>query len=138
MSNKPWEEKVTDATTDNEEMTRNSKDASIISTPILTILLSLFFLIIIGILFLYFILQMVEAMKKQPLRVSIVLPKRSKKPKMRQIVKLMNRQQKQKQVQVKRQVPLQTVMARQLQFKEVKGLQQLLRVRVFLLINSMS
>ncbi|WP_019315166.1 SAG1386/EF1546 family surface-associated protein [Streptococcus mutans] len=51
MSNKPWEEKVTDATTDNEEMTRNSKDASIISTPILTILLSLFFLIIIGILF---------------------------------------------------------------------------------------
>ena len=130
MSNKPWEEKVTDATTDNEEMTRNSKDASIISTPILTILLSLFFL--------YFILQMVEAMKKQPLRVSIVLPKRSKKPKMRQIVKLMNRQQKQKQVQVKRQVPLQTVMARQLQFKEVKGLQQLLRVQVFLLINSMS
>ncbi|MGT2925198.1 SAG1386/EF1546 family surface-associated protein [Streptococcus caviae] len=51
MSNKPWEEKVTETDTENKELTRNSKDDRAVSTPVLTILLSLFFLIIIGILF---------------------------------------------------------------------------------------
>ncbi|MGT2749623.1 SAG1386/EF1546 family surface-associated protein [Streptococcus orisasini] len=51
MSNKPWEEKVTEVDTDNKELTRKSKDNNVVSTPILTILLSLFFLIILGILF---------------------------------------------------------------------------------------
>ncbi|EHJ51615.1 SAG1386/EF1546 family surface-associated protein [Streptococcus macacae] len=54
MSKKPWEEKVADTEDNQDEMTRTSKENTIISTPILTILLSLFVLIIIGVLFFVF------------------------------------------------------------------------------------